>query len=458
MCKIYHLLAKYKPFIVSAYCGGSKPPSAEVYLEGFVKELDELCEDGVIIDGEKYEVKIKCFICNRPARSFVKCCTNHGGYYACERCCVEGLHHNDRMVYPVRDCEKRTDASFTMLQNIGQHNSISPLTKLKKTYEFGVALHIRLFDFMHLGFLRITKGLLKDQWFSGNSNICRENQLKFSLRLEFRLILLQVGPFVFKNVLPEDEYNRYLLLHVASRIICSKDLYKKYGPHAQVYFARFALLGEVIYGLEFVSLSVHSLTHLVEDTQNMDCPASEIDAFLSEYKMRFVKKHIRSGYKPLIQLCKKVERLGIPKRKDGSVFKVADSISLSLTPTSDQVLLLGTRLKLLGPAYEYPTSSIHLGIYRVTCYSICEVVEGSANPLWTNPIIIVPNSPSYITPKPDGQYVRYLGPPWDTDKLSLIMSFVRDRPHSPPPPNWLATKCVIKSMACRCPPYYQEKM
>ncbi|KAJ8678373.1 hypothetical protein QAD02_014160 [Eretmocerus hayati] len=125
MCKIFHLLAKYKPFIISAYCGGTKPPSADVYLEDFVKELDELCENGIIIDGEKYEIKIKCFICDRPARSFVIGCTNHGGYYACERCCVEGVYINDKVVYPMRNDEKRTDESFTMLDNVGHHNSIS---------------------------------------------------------------------------------------------------------------------------------------------------------------------------------------------------------------------------------------------------------------------------------------------------------------------------------------------
>ncbi|KAJ8678375.1 hypothetical protein QAD02_014162 [Eretmocerus hayati] len=82
-----------------------------------------------------------------------------------------------------------------------------------------------------------------------------------------------------------------------------------------------------------------------------------------------------------------------------------------------------------------------------TRYTICEVLEASENPLWTNPTIIVPNSPDYITPKSDGMYVKYLGPPWDVDKLSLIKSFVQDRPHLLPPPNWLESKCVIKSMA-----------
>ncbi|KAJ8684544.1 hypothetical protein QAD02_020336 [Eretmocerus hayati] len=204
-----------------------------------------------------------------------------------------------------------------MLQNIEHLNSISPLTKLKKPISL-VLLFI--FYFMHLGFLGVTEGLLRDHWFSRISNICRENQLKVFLGLvnmsnrspcefqrttrylcdigkytakEFRLILLHVGLFVFKYVLDEDEYNHSLLLHVALRIICSKNLYKKYGPHAQVYFDRFALLGEVIYGLEFVSLSVHSFTHLLEDTQNMDCPASEMDAFPFEDEMWFVKKHIK---------------------------------------------------------------------------------------------------------------------------------------------------------------------
>ncbi|KAJ8682607.1 hypothetical protein QAD02_018399 [Eretmocerus hayati] len=46
MCKVFHQLASYKPSIVSAYYSGSKPASAEIYLADFIKELDDLCENG----------------------------------------------------------------------------------------------------------------------------------------------------------------------------------------------------------------------------------------------------------------------------------------------------------------------------------------------------------------------------------------------------------------------------
>ncbi|KAJ8672812.1 hypothetical protein QAD02_004072 [Eretmocerus hayati] len=50
---------------------------------------------------------------------------------------------------------------------------------------------------------------------------------------------------------------------------------------------------------------------------------------------------------------------------DESIVRVPDFISFSHTSTADQVLILGTRFSLLGSAYEYPTSSTHLEIYRV---------------------------------------------------------------------------------------------
>ncbi|KAJ8676698.1 hypothetical protein QAD02_012485 [Eretmocerus hayati] len=324
MCEIYHQLATFKPFIVSAYYSGSTPSSAEIYLDDFVKELDDSCENGILIVEEKFEVRIKCFTSDGPARSFVKCCKDAGGYYAYHQSSNEQQEH---------DTSKYTAK-------------------------------------------------------------------------EFRFSLLYSGPMVLKDILEENQYKHFLLLHDISRILCSRDLYKR-GCYAKVYLERFALLGEILYGL--VSLTVHILPHVVDDTVNMDCPVTDIDAFPFENQMGFAKKHIRGGFKPLAQLCTKVERdLGIINKRvcippelqvlktkvidnaihvekliykslklsvkppnnfvfmsDGSLNSIKDSIYFSLKASAREVLILSVRRKLLGPVYEYPKNSAHLGIYRV---------------------------------------------------------------------------------------------
>ena len=80
----------YKPFIVSIYSGIGKPKSLSKYLEDFIEELNNLLKNGIVINGHHFNVEVMCLICDRPARSFIKCIKGHGGYFACERCDVKG--------------------------------------------------------------------------------------------------------------------------------------------------------------------------------------------------------------------------------------------------------------------------------------------------------------------------------------------------------------------------------
>jgi len=63
-----------------------------------------LLQEGIKISGKIFEVHIKCFVCDRPAHSFVKCIKGHDiihvsvGYYSCKRC-TRGERYNKRTVY-----------------------------------------------------------------------------------------------------------------------------------------------------------------------------------------------------------------------------------------------------------------------------------------------------------------------------------------------------------------------
>lgn len=61
-----------KPFIVSIWCGDSKPNNLNEYLCQFVNELNEIIADGIIINGFLIKVGVRCFIADSPARSFIK--------------------------------------------------------------------------------------------------------------------------------------------------------------------------------------------------------------------------------------------------------------------------------------------------------------------------------------------------------------------------------------------------
>lgn len=61
-----------QPMVIGAYSGQSKPKDVNVFLTPFVEEMRQILTDGVIINGHKMTVSIRCFICDSPARAFVK--------------------------------------------------------------------------------------------------------------------------------------------------------------------------------------------------------------------------------------------------------------------------------------------------------------------------------------------------------------------------------------------------
>ena len=74
---------------MALYCGDSKPLRVKDFLFDFVNEAASLTNNGLTIAGKHYSFVIIGFVCDTPARSFIKCCKEHGGFYACERCIVK---------------------------------------------------------------------------------------------------------------------------------------------------------------------------------------------------------------------------------------------------------------------------------------------------------------------------------------------------------------------------------
>lgn len=62
-----------KPMVVAIWSGEGKPSSCNDYLKPFVDELLLLLENGIDINGHKIYILIGCFICDSPARAFIKC-------------------------------------------------------------------------------------------------------------------------------------------------------------------------------------------------------------------------------------------------------------------------------------------------------------------------------------------------------------------------------------------------
>ena len=90
--QLWPILCKYEthPFILAVWSGESKPSSVQQFLSDFLQEYSMLTNNGVVVRGQKISFTLETFICDAPARAFLKCIKGHCGYYGCERCVVKG--------------------------------------------------------------------------------------------------------------------------------------------------------------------------------------------------------------------------------------------------------------------------------------------------------------------------------------------------------------------------------
>lgn len=62
-----------KPMVICIWSGEGKPTSVNDYLRPFVEELIVLLETGIKITDHQINISVRCFICDSPARAFIKC-------------------------------------------------------------------------------------------------------------------------------------------------------------------------------------------------------------------------------------------------------------------------------------------------------------------------------------------------------------------------------------------------
>lgn len=61
-----------KPFVVQIWCGVGKPSNLNDYLVPFVEEMQRMNSNTIKINNFEIQIRIRCFICDTPARSFIK--------------------------------------------------------------------------------------------------------------------------------------------------------------------------------------------------------------------------------------------------------------------------------------------------------------------------------------------------------------------------------------------------
>lgn len=65
-------MREIKPMIIGIWCGFGKPNDLNEFLRPFVNEFKELLAQGMNINGYTLSVNCHCFVCDTPARAFMK--------------------------------------------------------------------------------------------------------------------------------------------------------------------------------------------------------------------------------------------------------------------------------------------------------------------------------------------------------------------------------------------------
>ncbi|XP_064463148.1 uncharacterized protein LOC135374080 [Ornithodoros turicata] len=321
-----------EPFLVSVYCGEGKPPDLNSFLEPFLEEVKDLTAHGIPVKRRHVTVNLTAIICDAVARSYLKRIKGHSGYYGCERCSQKGVHQESRMVFLDFDAALHSDESFRAQTCQSHHKGQSPFVELDIDM-----ISIFPLDYMHLLCLGVMRRLLHI-WTGGKygrGKLTTEQQQTLSERLnsyrkdfppsfqrkprgtdelerwkatEFRTFLLYTGPVALKHLLPDKLYNRFLLLHVAARILVSPNLYRTHNEYANKLLRFFVREMGELYGVSQLVYNVHSLIHLAQDSFRHG-PLDSFSAFPFESYLGKLKQLLRTTSSPLHQLSRRISEI-----------------------------------------------------------------------------------------------------------------------------------------------------
>ena len=312
-----------KVFPVGLFCGKSKPSSVDEYLGQFIRECNSVIENGLDINGVHFSVEIHSFVCDAPARQYVKRIISHAGYYSCERCVIKG---ETGIKFVETNCSLRSDAMFRAHAYTSHQNSqhLSPLVDLP----INLITHFPM-EYMHLGLLGVVKRLLrcwlgttdyKVTKFSSNfrlslkntalriesrikfcsEKICSEfdrrprqfDENKWFKAKEYRTLLCYTVPYIFRDLFNNAKvYNHFLLLVVSFRVMLCKKPTPNLVSYVRELLIRFVREVQELYGTFHMTYSVHNLIHVPDDYEKFGV-LDNISAFPFESFMLKLKKYV----------------------------------------------------------------------------------------------------------------------------------------------------------------------
>ena len=120
--------------------------------------------------------------------------------------------------------------------------------------------------------------------------------------------MLYTGPVVFRDILPQEQYDHFLKLTVGMSILLDEDatFREEKIDIAQENLLRYVKDAEQIFGPTFMSYNIHSLMHIAADVIHFGVSLNDLSAFPFENLIYRLKKMVRNGQNPIAQVTKKL--------------------------------------------------------------------------------------------------------------------------------------------------------
>ncbi len=83
--------------------------------------------NGAAVLESVYNVEIENFVCDTPARSFIKLTKGRSGYYGFVYCELSGEYYKHSMTFPESNVTQRTDVRFDEMACDEHHRGVSSL-------------------------------------------------------------------------------------------------------------------------------------------------------------------------------------------------------------------------------------------------------------------------------------------------------------------------------------------
>ena len=350
LCRVFLSGNISSVFPVGLYCGKSKPSDVDEYLKLFLQEMTAILERGIEWSGVHANVFIHSFVCDAPARQYIKKIKGHSGYDSCERCEIHGERNEsgEPGIKFVQMCNTGRSDDLFRENRYGCHQKshlgASPLNDLPIDMIKDFPL-----DYMHLVLLGVVKRMLRlwlgttdfhvtkyscnfrllarecSSVISERVQVCSESvssefqrrprqmdENKFFKAKEFRTLLLYTFPFIFRGLFRNNSkvYDHFLLLVVSFRIMLGRKPTPNFIAYVRALLVKFVRDMKDLYGKTHMTYSVHNLLHVVDDYERFGV-LDRVSAFSFESYMQKLKGYVGRGGQELQQAVKRRHEEGV---------------------------------------------------------------------------------------------------------------------------------------------------